>query len=450
MAGLSVAHSAVIAQLVEHCSDPLLAKLAETVSTLPGAKAAAIAGMLNEAAIDRLRRNAVFSAILPLFANRADGVTALSFPAQVLPRLWKAASSREPALLPALDDKETFHAVADRIGHAAAGAVRDQAELIWPTTLMPSDREAGLENLASCLDLLHLARRGLPSLQAWIGRPDGDQIAELRLLVRDAAAVSPDGASRIVEILFANLSDASLILRIVTQTSGAAGRESFLSASEMAGFVDRLIAGVNRRTQTIADLKPQRGLEGVEALIADVTWCAGVVTELDVTLSLQPDSAWGKSVREARVRVAGQLVNLLKAADKAVDAALPMGRMQLTARMTRMAPKMDAPYEGAAMTAADTLLRLVGAVRGAAAVFGFESDRKKLVNRLTERLSTYADEALDLVNCGEADEAHGLKLIERAADFLVHLDATEAARTVRRRAAVAGVAPVNAAPSEAA
>ncbi len=443
MAELSVAHRAVVAQLIEHCPDSLLAQLADMTASVPGDRAQAIAAMMRSAQLDRARRVVALGPILPLFAPRPDGVEAVHFPPQVLARLWPLAAGREPELLPLLDDEDGAAVVADRIGLAAASAVRDQPDVIWPVSLSSATRAQGLEDLASCLDLLHLARRGLPSLVHWIGRPDGDQQAELRLLVRDAAALQPDGAARIVEILLAHLADASLILRIVTQTSGAAGRQSFLSSSEMAGFVDRLIAGVNTRAERIAAFRPAAGLGGVDGLTADVMWCSGVVTELDVTLSLQPDSPWGRSVRDARVRVAGQLVNLLKISEKAVDTALPMARVQLAGRMTRMAPRLDAPVDGDAMTSADVLMRLVGALRGAASVFGCESDRKKLVERVIDRLSTYADEALEMVNGGEApDENHALKLIEQAAEFLVHLDATDAARTVRRRAAVAGTLPV--------
>lgn len=442
MAELSVAHRAIVAQLIEHCPDGLLSQLADMTASVPGDRAQAIAEMMRAAQLDRIRRAVALGPLLPMFSARPDGVETVHFPPQVLARLWTLAAGREPELLPVLDDEDRAAVVADRIGLAAAAAVRDQSDVVWPATLAPTERSRGLEELAACLDLLHLARRGLPSLVHWIGRPDGDQQAELRLLVRDAAALQPDGAARIVEILLAHLADASLILRIVTQTSGAAGRESFLSSSEMAGFVDRLIAGVNARVERIAAFRPAAGLGGVEGLTADVMWCSGVVTELDVTLSLQPDSPWGRSVRDARVRVAGQLVNLLKISEKAVDTALPMTRVQLAGRMTRMAPKLDAPVAGDAMTAADVLMRLVGALRGAASVFGCESDRKKLVERLIDRLTTYADEALEMVNGGEApDENHALKLIEHSAEFLVHLDATDAARTVRRRAAVAGVAP---------
>ncbi len=242
-----------------------------------------------------------------------------------------------------------------------------------------------------------------------------------------------------LEILFAHLDDAVLILRIVTHTSLAAGREGFLSESELAGFVDRLIAGVDVRAQKIEAFRPGADLDRVDAVIADLNWCAGVLGELDVTLTLNPQSVWGKSVRDARVAIARRLSGLLRAADKAVDEALPLERVQIAGRMTRKAPRLAAPVTGATVDAALSLLKLVGSARGPASTYGCEADRKTLVEALTVRLSDHADQTLRLINDGEAeDEVHALALVDLVARCLDLIDAVEPARTVRRRAAVAG------------
>ena len=168
-------------------------------------------------------------------------------------------------------------------------------------------------------------------------------------------------------------------------------------------------------------------------------WCANVLSELDVTLTLNPLSVWGKSVRDARVCIAGQLSAFLRAADRAVDRPLPVERVQIAGRMTRMAPQLTAPVQGEAVQAARHLLKLVGAVRGPASIFGAESDRKTLVESLTDRLTDYTDKAFLALKDGEApDETKALRLVELVARYLDLIDARDAARTVRRRAAVAG------------
>lgn len=440
MAGLSVAHRVALTALLARCPEVALRAVSAAVAPMGGGRAAELRMFIGEETRDRLRRAKVLAPLIPMFRARADGVAAMTFPSHVLPRLWRAASEREPDLLPHLDrDEPSAIAVADRFCQAAARVVRDQPDLVWLPGGDESGRQAGLADLAACLDLAHLVRRGLPSLEVWLKRPDGDQIAELRLLLKDCAGVHVDGAQRVLEMLFAYLDDAVLILRIVIQTSLAAGREGFLSESELAGFVDRLIAGVDVRARKIEAFKPGADLDRVETVIADLNWCAGVLGELDVTLTLNPQSVWGKSVRDARVAIARRLSGLLRAADKAVDEALPLERVQIAGRMTRKAPRLSAPVEGPTADAALSLLKLVGSVRGPASTFGCEADRKTLVNALTDRLSDHADQTLRMINDGEAeDEAHALELVELVAVCLDHIDAVEPARTVRRRAAVAG------------
>ena len=445
MAELSVSHRAALAHVVERCPDRTLSQLGLAVATMPGEQARALQAMLAEETRDRARRARVMAPLAPLFRPRADGVVATIFPTHVLPRLWKAASAREPALLPMLDDNHDKNvaavtAVASRICIAAAGVVRDQPDIIWPPGgESEASREAGLAELAGCCDLAPLAHRGLPSLGGWVGRPDGDQLAELRLLVRDSAEVAHDGAQRLLEILFAHLGDAALVLRLVVNSSNVAAREAFLFDSELAVFVDRLIAAVDARVARIATFRPGGAGDPIEALKQDICWSAEVLAELDVTIQLQPGSAWSKQARDARIRINEKLSSLLGTVEKSVEQALPMVRVQTSGRMTRQAPRLDAPIDPAALEAATGTLALVGAVRNAASVFGCEAKRGQLVRGLTERLTTYADQTLEAINGGEApDEAAALVVVEMTGRFLDLLEATDEARTVRRRAAVAG------------
>lgn len=428
----------IMAPLLERCADAMLSQLQKAVSSMPGGRARELEGLLVEEVVDRQRRAVVLRPILPMFRPRPDGIEGVVFPGGVLPRLWKLASAGEPALLSCLD-KEGPQAirVADRICIAAAAAVRDQPDAVWPESLSaPAERRQGLADLAASLDLVHLARKSLPSLDTWLKRPDGDQVAELRLMIRDSAEVSADGAQQVLEILFSHLVDAVLILRILTQTSGAAGRESFLSASELAGFVDRLIIGVIARVERVGAFKAGAG--PIEPVIEDVAWCSAVLGELEATLQLQPDSPWGRSAREARVAISKRLSALLRTSEKLVETALPLARVSMGGGMSRKAPDLEAPSSGDAVDAARTLLHLVGAVRGPAGVFGCESERKQLVEALSLRLSRYAEEAIGAVNSGEVDDPRqALALVNVAADYLTLIDEEEAARIVRRRAAVA-------------
>lgn len=453
MAELSVAHRAVLAQMLDRVPDRTLKTLSGAVGQMGGDKARALSLMLADETRDRRRRAVAFNPILPLFRPRPDGVQALSFPAPVLPRLWKAASSREPALLPILDDirgredDPRIIAVCDRICVAAAAVVRDLPDVIWPRTGVDDEaRERGLDELARCFDLALLARRGLALVPSLILRPTGDQLAELRLLVRDSGEVAPDGGPRLLEILFAHLEQAPLILRLVVHSSRSAGTEGVLSESEMAGFVNRLIEAVETRVSRIAAFRPGQGDLPGDVVRSDVAWCAQTLDELDATLQMDPEGAWGKQAREARLRINRTLASMLKSTGKALDKVMPTKRVQTSGRMSREVPALEQVVPADAIEAATVLMTLVGAIRTAAQIFGCESQRLQLVTSATERIIGYVDMAIEAINAGEVDdEASALGLIETLARLLLLIEANDAARTVRRRAAAAGAQPSSAA-----
>jgi len=109
--------------------------------------------------------------------------------------------------------------------------------------------------------------------------------------------------------------------------------------------------------------------------------------------------------------------------------------------MTREIPALDQPASAEAIETATVLMTLVGAIRTAAQVFGCESQRFQLVQSAVERITTFVDLTIEAVNAGDADdEARALGLIETLARLLLLIDATDAAKTVRRRAAAAGTA----------
>lgn len=441
MAELSVAHRLALGQLIVGVPDRTLRQLTLAVAGMPGDKARDLELMLSQESTDRVRRERGFAALAPLFRLRSDGVEATTFPAAVLPRLWKLAAAREPDLLAMLDTKDEREAsrtaaVCGRLYAAAAAAVRDQPDAVWPANLSPSTRVRGIEDLGHCCDFGGLVHRALPSLKAWVGRPDGDQVAELRLLIRDASAMTSDGAQRLLDILFAHLADAALVLRLVMHTSSAAAREAFLSESELATFVDRLIAGIEARGLRISAFKPG---DPIDSLQADLVWCADVLQELDATVNLDREGTWGKKLRDVRVRVGKRLGELLSGVTKVVDKTTPMQKVQTVGRMTRTAPRLDVTIDPALVQAATDALAIVALVRNLASPFGCEAQRSALVQTLTVQLSEYGDLIIEEVNAGDApDEALALSRAAMAGRYLEQIGAVTEARAVRRRAAVAG------------
>lgn len=442
MAELSAAQEAALAQLFACCPDSLLSQLTAVTGAMTGARAWRVREMVEAEVVDRRRRDVALAPIRPLFESRRDGLEGLRFPGAVLPRLWRAARRNEPELLPQLDrDDDLSRMVADRLCLSAASALRDQPELIWP-----DGSEAERHELAACLDLAGLGRRASAHLEAWLGRPTPEQAAELKLLMRQAATIAPDGAARLMEMMFGRLADGVLVLRLVKQSSTAAASEPFLAESEMGLFVDRVIDALTQRAAQAAAFDPAAGVMGLSALRDDLAWCAEALREIGVSLSLRPDGPWGKAVRQARLKIALKLSELFAAADRATARLAPVERSTLAGRMTRPTPRLDLPIDENQAESARILLTIVASARGAAAVFGCEAERRQTAEALTGRLATWADEALERLNGGGAeDEALAARWIGLAAELLGLVGAREASRTVRRRLAVAGTQPNHAA-----
>lgn len=450
MADLSVAHRAALALVIEKVPDRTLRQLALAVGGMPGERARTLEQMLAEAMTDRARLSRGMNALAPMFRPRPDDVASTHFPPGVLPRLWKIVAAGQFDLLAYLDprsdyedDSQRIAAVCARLFAAAAAAVRDQPDVVWPavpslaSTTDLDARETGLEALAHVCDLGGLAHRALPSLKAWIGRPDGDQVAELRLVVRDAAAISPSGAQELLEILFAHVTEAPRVLRLVANSSHAAARDSFLSGSELAIFVDRLIDAAETRARRIARYQPG---EPVEPLREDLQWVADFLLEAGAIIPIGGRSVWSKRIQQVRTGVSTRLGGLLGRVGRAVDKALPLVNVQTVGRITRELPQLDADLTPDSRAAAEAGLELVRITRGLAGPFGCDGQRLALMDELTTQLIGYADLALEEINAGVvADEALAAQRTMMVADFLDRIEATAEARAVRRRVAVAGV-----------
>ncbi|MDQ1155537.1 hypothetical protein [Brevundimonas sp. SORGH_AS_0993] len=443
MSLLSVEHRVALEAVVQACADGQLTQLASAVRTLAGERAAEVAALISEERRDRARRDLAFGPLAPLFQPRSDGVAALTFPPSLYVHLWREARKGEEEFLGLLDAVTTIEGewtlVADRLCARAAAVLRNRAAEVWPDHRRPAEGEppATPLELAACFDLTPLARGGLARLPVWLERPDDTQLAGLRLLIQDALSISPEGDRRMVDILFAHVTEADRMLRVVTRTSRLADREAVLSHTDMGVFVERLLASVQDRVRRIGLVRPQQ-CEALQEVVLDVNWCASVLSELDMTLQVRPDSPWGRSTRLARVQLSGQLSGLIKSTQAAVHAALPMRRQTLAGRMTRMSPWLEAPWQGEPIETAAALVNVMVAVRWAAVVFGCESDNHATKTEIIDYLTVWANEALDSVGDGEApDPDLALRLVGVAARLLTGLEALEDARAIRRRAAAA-------------
>ena len=440
MAGLTVGAKASLARVIDAIPDDALGVMRAAAAQMSGERAGELVQMLEETIEDRHRRTTAFRALIPLFRPRRDGLAFLSFPAGVLPRLWRAAADCGVAHLPMLDslndeDSSRRALARGRLYKLAARIVREKPEVIWPMPTLDSEiaaRETGLAELAACCDMGMLAHAAIQDLDQWIVRPNEDQLAEFRLRVRDASAVDVDGVRRLLDIMAAHVEDASQVLRL-TVHAGGLGAEAMLKHSELAVIVERILDGFDERARRIAAFRLG---DPMEAFRRDLDWVGSVLDAVAVAVQADPQGEWARRVGASKASVARMIEERLGAAPRIVAKVLPLRDAQTAGRMTRRVPRLDEPLSPSDVAAARAAADLIAAVRWAAARFGCEARRQAVLTDLVSDLTGYADLAVEALSAGAGgDPDLASERVLQVVDLLERLEADAEARTARRRLA---------------
>lgn len=438
MAALPAAKAAAVAQMIEQSPDAVLARLAAAVSLMPGEQASEMAVMIALESEDRARRAVAFGPVAALFVPRTDGVAAPTYPRHVMTRLWKLVSLPEAGMVARLTDVETEDADADRMGDqllkAAARRLRETPDEAWP------DGEPDqVERLARLFLMGPLMRRARPRLQAWTARPDDEEIAEVRVLFKDAAALAPDGTERFLELVFAHISDASLLLRILVLSAGAAQHSEVLSQSELAVFVDDLLDAADRRLTELEGFGARPDRTQVLAQVDNALWVADLLREMRLTLRIDPDGRWGKTTHAFRTRLERQARGWLRHGEKAMMTAYPIVKQRVFGRMTRPMAEIDTSPDLPAAERALVLLGMAERCRRALAEVGCEAQRNAVFETVGDHVADFADLALDQRADEPENAENALALLRRAAEVLNAMGNRDVGRAIRRRADAAEV-----------
>ncbi len=294
------------------------------------------------------------------------------------------------------------------------------------------------EQIAAYFDLAPLARTAISRLPDWLGKATDERVAAWKLTLKDATAIAFDATPRFLEIILAQLSEAHAILRLISLATDRAS-DRYLASSELASFGVRLLDDVDVRIARVKAFDPQLGPASAKAVARDVAAACAVLAQMEQDVELSRDGPWGSRVIAARKGLAQAVETRLRDVEGVVGQALPLQTVRIAGRMTRPAPKIQGPPDEKAVDRARTLMTLLDETRSAAAVGGYGALRNAVAEKLSERLTVYADEVLHLVNAGEApDPALALAYVEIAAEFMGFAQDAKAAQIIRRRAAVAG------------
>ncbi len=426
-----------VRSLIAATPDAALGRLAAALGA-GGEEFAPVLDIVLQEQMRRRTRQAAFAPVLPLFRARPDGVSTPVFPPSLLTGVWKALGEHcSPAMQVATRDFELWEPDYDPAPETLNVLCREAARLL-EEGLCGAEETGQARELALYFKLAPLARLALARLPDWLGKATEERAAVLRLIFKDATSVCEDSAPRLMEMVLGQLEEAALILRPISLLTDRAG-DRYLADSELRGFGERILALAERHVAGLKAFDPSGGAAAAHVAAAHARLAGDILAELEHSVDLSRDGPWGRRVAQSRQMIAGAIETRLREAEKAVEHALPMQEVRLTGRMTRPAPRLDAPPDPRFVEPARGLLTLLGETRHAAASGGFGALRTQVAEALSEWLEIYADELVHMLNGGEArDPAVAHQYLELAAEFLGCAENPKAAQIVRRRAAVAG------------
>jgi hypothetical protein len=433
----------IVKALIETAPDGAVRQLDAALKSDSGGSLAAVRAMVEDEVRDRRVRDAVFAPLLPLFTSRTDGFEQVVFPAAVLPRVWRALKQTQPKLialaLANLGVPETSYnafPAFEQLCSEAAAALHNGDPAFAPVTQLLEETRPGLAlQFAGYLAITPLARRATAKLPAWIRNMNGDHTAAVRLIFKDAVAISDDATPNLIEILLGQLSEPWTVLRIMAAVMNHAG-DRYVSSSEMAGFCERILANIDRQVNLVRQFDYDGGPDAAVKAAKAVQLAVIQIAEFENALDLDKEGAWGQRIGRQKGAVASLTEGYLKKCSKVVSDALPMQPVRVGGSTVRSEPRLDAPPEPRAVNRAMASLTFFDSVRVSAAQGGYGTVRGKVCEDITHGLDGYLEELLAMLHGGEIhniDIAHAY--LEVLAGFMGLVQGEKAAQIVRRRAA---------------
>ncbi len=392
----------------------------------------------------RYAKAAVFAPYLPLFETRQDGLNAVEFPKWLLDNLWRALESHEPELyqqsrfaLRGLRADDPTPVVFFRLVTSAAAICRDHPGDVLPKTQSRGDAEEVAE-FANYLDLHRIVRNVLAKLPDFLGRIDAEKAAALRLMFKDACAISDEGGMRFMEVIFSNLEDGAQIIKFIATVSDRPN-DRFLAESELADFGERIL---ERIEEGIVDLKAALGGKGdaQEGAGLRVAQSVAQLQSFGHYIELSRDGPWSKRVAEASKQIAGLVESRLKGAERIFEDTLVMRSERVYGRVKKDVPKMDKYPTPEVVDRARNCAAFICEVRTTANAGGFATLHTKTVQALEAQLDAYFEALLDIANGEDPfDTEQVMSFFELVTDLMEALCGEEKAVVARRRVASSNV-----------
>jgi len=402
-----------------------------------GGAMARVFGLVAEEAADRRVRAAVFGPIGAMC--RPSPSRAPRFPARAIPNLWTALRETYPdeilrAENACLRDEADAAAVYDRLCYLGADGLRMAHAAFQPTIdVLTAVGPSAVEEFASYLDLSPLARDGLARLPDWIGRLTEERTAAARIAYKDACAHADDAGPRYFEILYANLSEPWLILRVISAVMDHPS-DSYVAVSELARFGEYLLEDIDRRLALFSNFSPDQGREAGLAAGETIHVAAQEISEFETSFDLNREGPWGRRLIKQRQTMSNLAETRYGQIAKALDQAMPL-QMVKFGKGVKGHPKLIADPDPRLLQRAEGLMGFFDHTRNYASQSGFGAARAKVAEAIDSRMDQYVEDLLELLHAPEPENLDRVRAyLEVSADIMQAARGDKAAQIVRRRA----------------
>lgn len=447
MSALTQRKAEIVQRLVQTAPDKAVDMLERALCETVGDNPLVSVRLLVEAEVaDRRLRNLVLHPIAPLCTDGAPAAS-LSFPSRTLAGLWRALKSTEAAACaqarhqfdadaPAHDLTQTMNALLA----AAAMGLRQRIDPNFQSLAAICDgaQGDGAVKLAGCLEIGAVVRRAVQRLPEWITHPGGDTAAAARIAHRDAVEIAEDAGPRFFHMLAGHLAHRWMVLRVISAVMDKP-TERYMADSELADFGEAVLNDVDVALDAAAKMDPFGGSSAAAVAARQIESAVQQIVEVENCIDLTREQGWGKRIVKQRAAMTGAVEARLREAEKALPEALPtLDARDARSPRARPAPCLTCRPEPRALARAETLLAFAEAVRTSMNAGGFSSARTQTLERLSERLGQYADDALELLRTESAADPEAADAVLAAiASLTAYVTGEKAAELVRRRAAVA-------------
>jgi hypothetical protein len=450
MPSLSVAQSSVLRTLFGAAPDSAVRTLERALSeeALGGDAMAEVYDLVAKEAGERRAKKAVFEPLIALCGPAARA--SHRFPSQTLAALWTglcsvcpsdtAAAASIAGKIRSAEENPTAAELFDHLcGVAAKGLRQANPAFAAAAAVLAASQSDGPEVFAGYLDLSPIARAALPRLPEWVARMTDEKAAAVRLAYKDAVSLAEDAGPRFVEILFANLPEPWLILRILSAVMDRPA-EGYVAVSELAQFAEHILNEIDDKLNSFESFDPAGGRPAGVAAGQAIHVAVTEIAEFESSIELNRTGPWGKRIMQRKHAIAQLAEARLARIDQALDAAIPLQMVKL-GRGFRGLPKLTDDPDPAAINYAAGLMAFFDYSRQIAGQAGYGAARAKTAERLEGRVDQYVEDLLDLLRAPPADAVdtadRARRYLEVSADIMDALRDQKAGRIIRRRAAAA-------------